>query len=69
MLLPWAMSEVFLMGVLVALIKIAAMAKIVLGMAFWAYIFFAVMFLRLVSIADTHRLWGWVEGEVPEPKK
>lgn len=33
---PWAMAEVFLIGVVVALVKVGGMAKIELGPAFWA---------------------------------
>jgi paraquat-inducible protein A len=33
---PWAMAEVFLIGVVVALVKIGGMARIDLGPAFWA---------------------------------
>jgi paraquat-inducible protein A len=33
---PWAMAEVFLVGVVVALVKIAGMASVSLGPAFWA---------------------------------
>jgi paraquat-inducible protein A len=33
---PWAMAEVFLIGVVVALVKIGGMASINLGPAFWA---------------------------------
>lgn len=33
---PWAMSEVFLIGVVVALVKIGGLASIDLGPAFWA---------------------------------
>jgi len=60
-LLPWAMSEVFVIGVLVALIKIVTMADIVLGISFWSYFLFAPLFTYIVSIVDTHRLWNWIE--------
>ncbi|MBK8972486.1 MAG: paraquat-inducible protein A [Hahellaceae bacterium] len=60
-LLPWSMSEVFLIGVLVALIKVVAMADIVLGVSFWAYVCFAPIFTYVVSVVDVHRLWHWIE--------
>ena len=60
-LLPWAMAEVFLIGVLVALIKVVSMANIVLGISFWAYILFTILFLAISTIVDSHRLWHWVE--------
>lgn len=33
---PWSMAEVFVVGVVVALVKMAGMASIALGPAFWA---------------------------------
>jgi paraquat-inducible protein A len=33
---PWAMAEVFIVGVAVALVKVADLARITLGPAFWA---------------------------------
>lgn len=59
-LLPWAMAEVFLIGVLVALIKVVAIAHIILGISFWAYILFTILFLLISNIVDSHRLWHWV---------
>lgn len=34
---PWAMAEIFMVGVTVALIKVAGLATITLGPAFWAF--------------------------------
>lgn len=58
-LLPWCMADVFFTGVVVALIKIIAMAEIVFGIAFYSYLMFALMFLYLTQVMDLHRLWGW----------
>lgn len=33
---PWAMAEIFIIGVVVALVKVAGLASITLGPAFWA---------------------------------
>ena len=60
-LLPWCMADVFFTGVLVALIKIVALADIVFGMAFYSYLLFALMFLYLTQVVDVHRLWSWYE--------
>jgi len=61
-LLPWSMAEVFLIGVLVALIKIVALAGIVIGLSFWAYILFTVLFLQIACTVDSHQLWSWVDN-------
>jgi paraquat-inducible protein A len=34
---PWAMAEIFIVGVAVALIKVAGLATLSLGPAFWAF--------------------------------
>lgn len=60
--LPWVMAEVFIVGVLVALIKIIEMADIVLGFSFWAYILFVIFFTLTANIANRHQLWEWIEN-------
>jgi paraquat-inducible protein A len=34
---PWAMAEIFIVGVAVALVKVAGLAQVSLGPAFWAF--------------------------------
>ncbi len=34
---PWAMAEIFIIGVAVALVKVAGLATVTLGPAFWAF--------------------------------
>lgn len=59
---PWCMVEVFLIGVLVSLIKISAMADIVLGLSFWAYILFTLAMTAALSSLDKHYLWHQLAG-------
>jgi paraquat-inducible protein A len=40
---PWAMAEIFIIGVVVALVKVAGLASITLGPAFWALAFLVLM--------------------------
>lgn len=35
---PWAMAEIFIIGVAVALVKVAGLAHVSLGPAFWAFV-------------------------------
>ena len=44
---PWAMAEIFIVGVAVALVKVAGLASISIGPAFWA-------FCALVVVAALH---------------
>lgn len=59
--LPWAMAEVFIVGVLVALIKVIEVADIVIGVSFWAYLGFVIFFIAASNIASRHQLWQWIE--------
>lgn len=57
-LLPWAMVEIFLVGVLVSLIKILAMADIELGPSFIALSFFALLMTAVVMHIDKHEFYS-----------
>ena len=59
---PWSMVEVFVIGVLVSLVKIGAMASVVLGISFWAYVGFAVCFTASLSSLDRLELWREIEA-------
>lgn len=49
MLRPWGMVEVFLLGVLVAIVKLSSMATVVAGPALWAFIALTVMLTAVLS--------------------
>ena len=55
------MAEVFIIGTLVSLIKIGAMATVVIGISFWAYVGFALCFIASLSNLDRHSLWRRIE--------
>jgi paraquat-inducible protein A len=59
---PWGMVEVFMLGTLVALTKLAALASVVPGIALWS--FGALMFLVAAAAAsfDSRALWARVEA-------
>lgn len=59
-LIPWLMVDVFLIGVLVALIKMWGLASLSFGFSFWAYIVFVMQFSYLLYLVDQHKLWQWV---------
>lgn len=61
----WSMVEVFLVGVLVSFIKIAAMATVVFGMSFWAFVGFAICLTAAHASLDRHQLWSAIEGAQP----
>jgi paraquat-inducible protein A len=58
----WSMVEVFIIAVIVALVKIAAMATVVIGLSFWAYAAFAICFTLAVSSLDRYQCWERIEA-------
>ncbi|MGF1715598.1 paraquat-inducible protein A [Photobacterium chitinilyticum] len=56
---PWLMVDVFLIGVLVSLIKIASLADVGLGMSFWAFCLYTMLVVKCVSMVD--RTWLWLQ--------
>jgi paraquat-inducible protein A len=65
LLSPWSMVEVFVIGVLVSLVKIGAMATVILGISFWSYVGFAVCFTATVSSLDRFQMWQEIEACTP----
>jgi len=58
----WSMVEVFFIGVLVSLVKIAGMATVVLDISFWAYAAFSIVFTLAVSSLDRFQCWNRIEA-------
>lgn len=58
---PWVMLEVFMLGILVAIVKLVGLAEVVLGLGFWG--FFALIFALAwaSSTFDTDAMWQRVE--------
>jgi paraquat-inducible protein A len=58
----WSMVEVFIIGVIVSLVKIAAMATVKIGISFWAYAAFTVCFTLAVANLDRYQCWERIEA-------
>ena len=58
----WAMVEVFVIGVIVSLVKIAKLATVILGLSFWAYIVFAICLTAALSGLDRLQVWNRIEA-------
>jgi paraquat-inducible protein A len=59
---PWAMSEVFMLGALVALVKLSALAEVIPGVSLFSYGALMFALSALTSITPTEQFWRWVEG-------
>ncbi|NAW65303.1 paraquat-inducible protein A [Photobacterium halotolerans] len=65
---PWLMVDVFLIGILVSLIKIAALADVGLGMSFWAFCLYTMLVVKCVAMVDRTWLWLQFAPMVPLPE-
>lgn len=54
---PWAMTEVMMLGIIVAVVKLRAYADVTPGLGLWAYVLFMLMLTALLSRLD--RRWIW----------
>ncbi|MCA9502895.1 MAG: paraquat-inducible protein A [Spirochaetaceae bacterium] len=54
---PWSMMEVFLIGILVAVVKLADMAEIVPGVALWAFAVLIPILAGAAAFLDTELVW------------
>jgi paraquat-inducible protein A len=59
---PWAMPEVFMLGALVALVKLAALAQVVPGIALFCYGSLMLTLAGLTSVTPTEQFWQWAQG-------
>lgn len=65
---PWAMTEVMMLGILVALIKIADLAKVEAGIGMYAVGVLMLLFPAILSSVDTEELWARVAWHEPDPE-
>ena len=61
---PWGMVEVFLLGVLVAIVKLSSMAQVVAGPALWAFMGLTVL---LTSVLSFNPRTFWEMAVEPRP--
>lgn len=57
---PWGMAEIFFMGVLVALVKLAHMADIVIGVALWSLGGMMILLVAASASFNLRQLWEQV---------
>ena len=62
-LLPWGMMDVFLLGILVSMVKLAALASIVVGIGFYAFVVGVVLYAATIASLETHTLWEGLQDQ------
>src|SRR5215510_14952275 len=61
---PWSMTQVFILGVLVALVKLQHLAHVVPGIALWSFGGLILTLTAAIGSFNTHELWNMVrEGK------
>jgi paraquat-inducible protein A len=58
---PWSMMEVFIIGILVAIVKLMDMAQIVPGLALWAFVMLFLLISGAVASLDPDAVWERAE--------
>ncbi len=54
---PWGMLEVFMLGLLVAIVKLGDIAVLVIGPSFWAFIFLVLTLAASTANLDSFTIW------------
>ena len=58
---PWSMMEVFMLGILVSLVKLAKLAQIIPGISLWAFVLLIITMAAQLSVLDPHQVWEELE--------
>jgi len=58
---PWSMMEVFIIGILVAIVKLMGMATIVPGLALWSFVLLMLSLAGAVSSFEPESVWERLE--------
>jgi paraquat-inducible protein A len=65
---PWSMTEVMMLGILVALFKIAQLATVIPGIGMYAAGAFVFLLAAVLVTFDAREVWKrveWADGTVP----
>ena len=58
---PWSMMEVFMIGILVAIVKLMDMATIIPGLALWSFVLLMLVLTGAVSSFEPEAVWEKLE--------
>jgi len=58
---PWNMLEIFLLGVLVTIVKLASIAEITLHQGFWAFVALVMINLFVSTTLEPEELWQAID--------
>ena len=66
---PWSMTDIFLISILVALVKLIGYAQIHMGIAFWALMVFVLIDLYIVKRIHLSEIWMLRKRILPSEDK
>lgn len=66
LLAPWGMLEIYLLGLLVAFVKLRDLAAVVPGIAFYAFCLLILALGMVATLLDRFQLWRHFERVAPE---
>ena len=61
----WSFTEVFLLGVLAALVRLSTYTYIVTGISLWSCVLLMLCLSALASITSPEQIWRWIERVRP----
>ncbi len=61
---PWSMMEVFMLGILVSIVKLAKMGSIIPGLSLYSFAALIIVLAWAVSSLDPHIVWEKIETRV-----
>lgn len=64
---PWAMAEIFIVGVAVALVKVGGLAMLTIGPAFWAFAALVMVTVLNDNFMCRLTIWRTLEARSPSP--
>jgi len=59
---PWAMIEVLMLGVIVSVVKLAALAGVVPGIALWSFATLMFLMTAVAAVFDPRELWARMDA-------
>jgi paraquat-inducible protein A len=58
---PWSFMEVFMLGALVALVRLSNFAEVTAGVSLWSCLLLMLCLSALTNMTPPEQLWHWVE--------
>jgi paraquat-inducible protein A len=58
---PWSFMEVFMLGALVALVRLSNFAQVTTGVSLWSCLLLMLCLSALTNMTSPEQLWRWVE--------